>query len=104
MKKIIMLLGVTAIVTGCGENSKHIGIHGKTEQDEISVVGKIPGRIESLFVSEGDFVSKGDTLAILDAPEVDAKRAQAAGGRLLPLFKPLTSSLETSPTVCTEPS
>lgn len=79
MKKIITLLGVAAIVTSCGGNSKHIGIHGKTEQDEISVVGKIPGRIESLFVSEGDFVSKGDTLAILDTPEVDAKRAQAAG-------------------------
>lgn len=74
-----MLVSVTTVLISCGKTSKHSGINGKTEQDEVSVVGKIPGRIESLFVSEGDFVSKGDTLAILDAPEVDAKRAQAAG-------------------------
>lgn len=79
MKKISFLIVVVAVVSSCGKNTKRIGIQGKTEQDEISVVGKIPGRIDTLYVAEGDFVQKGDTLAILDIPEVEAKRAQAAG-------------------------
>lgn len=79
MKKISILISVAAILSSCGQKSNKIGIQGKTEQDEISVVGKIPGRIDVLMASEGDFVKKGDTLAILDMPEVDAKRAQAAG-------------------------
>ena len=38
---------------------------------------KVPGRILELRVSEGDYVKAGDTLAILDAPEVRAKMEQA---------------------------
>lgn len=79
MKKFSILIVLAALVSSCGKNTKPLGIQGKTEQDEISVVGKIPGRIDTLYVDEGDFVRKGDTLAILDIPEVDAKRAQAAG-------------------------
>ena len=40
---------------------------------------KVPGRILELRVKEGDFVHAGDTLAILDAPEVRAKMTQARG-------------------------
>lgn len=76
MKKLIYLLLPAVVLTGCS-NSKQPVIQGKTEQDEISVVAKIPGRIELVFVQEGDFVNKGDTLAILEIPEVDAKKAQA---------------------------
>jgi HlyD family secretion protein len=41
------------------------------------VSSKVPGRILELRVQEGDFVHVGDTLAILDAPEVEAKKTQA---------------------------
>jgi HlyD family secretion protein len=37
----------------------------------------VPGRILELRVKEGDYVKVGDTLAILDAPEVEAKMTQA---------------------------
>ena len=40
-------------------------------------VSKVPGRILEIRVKEGDFVKVGDTLAILDAPEVRAKMEQA---------------------------
>lgn len=79
MKKLSILISIATLLASCGQRSNPIGIQGKTEQDEISVVGKIPGRIDVLLANEGDFVKKGDTLAILDIPEVDAKRAQAAG-------------------------
>lgn len=54
-------------------------LQGKVERDELAVVGKIAGRIDRILVHEGDFVKKGDTLAILDIPEVEAKKAQAQG-------------------------
>ena len=38
---------------------------------------KVPGRILELRVKEGDYVKAGDTLAIIDAPEVRAKMEQA---------------------------
>ncbi len=54
-------------------------IQGQVEVSEYRVSSKVPGRILELRVKEGDFVKAGDTLAILDAPEVRAKMAQAQG-------------------------
>ena len=52
-------------------------IQGQVEVTEYRVSSKVPGRILELRVKEGDFVKVGDTLAILDAPEVRAKMEQA---------------------------
>ena len=54
-------------------------IQGEVEVTEYRVSSKVPGRILELRVKEGDYVRVGDTLAILDAPEVEAKKAQALG-------------------------
>ena len=52
-------------------------IQGQVEVSEYRVSSKVPGRILELRVKEGDFVKAGDTLAILDAPDVRAKMEQA---------------------------
>ena len=52
-------------------------IQGQVEVSEYRVSSKVPGRILEIRVKEGDFVKAGDTLAILDAPEVNAKKQQA---------------------------
>jgi len=52
-------------------------IQGEVEVSEYRVSSKVPGRILELRVKEGDYVHVGDTLAILDAPEVEAKKTQA---------------------------
>lgn len=52
-------------------------IQGEVEVSEYRVSSKVPGRILELRVKEGDYVHAGDTLAILDAPEIEAKKAQA---------------------------
>ena len=52
-------------------------IQGQVEVSEYRVSSKVPGRILELRVKEGDYVNAGDTLAILDAPEVRAKMEQA---------------------------
>ena len=52
-------------------------IQGEAEATEVRISGKVPGRIEKFLVDEGDRVKKGDTVAILDSPEVLAKLSQA---------------------------
>lgn len=52
-------------------------IQGQVEVAEYRVSSKVPGRILELRVKEGDYINAGDTLAILDAPEVRAKMTQA---------------------------
>ena len=54
-------------------------IQGQVEVGEYRVSSKVPGRILEIRVKEGDFVKAGDTLAIIDAPEVRAKMEQAQG-------------------------
>ena len=54
-------------------------IQGQVEVSEYRVSSKVPGRIKEIRVREGDFVRAGDTLAILEAPEVMAKMQQAQG-------------------------
>ncbi|MBG6110731.1 HlyD family secretion protein [Flavobacterium sp. CG_9.10] len=79
MKKIITLVAISTLFIGCGKSKNEGQIQGKVEKEQIAVVSKIPGKILKIFVKEGDLVKKGDTLAILDIPEVDAKKNQAEG-------------------------
>ena len=53
-------------------------IQGQMDVTEYRVSSKVPGRILKICKHEGDYVHVGDTLAILDAPEVRAKSAQAS--------------------------
>lgn len=52
-------------------------IQGQAEATEYRVSSKVPGRVLKYFVTEGDKVKAGDTLAILEAPDVMAKLMQA---------------------------
>ncbi len=56
-------------------------MQGQVEVSEYRVSSKVPGRILELRVKEGDYVKAGDTLAIIDAPEVRAKMEQARGAQ-----------------------
>lgn len=54
-------------------------IQGQVDVEEYRVSSKVPGRILEIRVKEGDYVNVGDTLAILDCPDIAAKKAQAMG-------------------------
>ncbi len=80
---ILAILGFTGVVVIAGligyltiGKSDDV-IQGEIEVSEYRVSSKVPSRILELRVKEGDYVHVGDTLAILDAPEVEAKKAQA---------------------------
>lgn len=57
-------------------------IQGQVEVAEYRVSSKVPGRILELRVKEGDYVNVGDTLAIIDAPDVKAKLTQAESAEM----------------------
>ena len=77
---IIGFIAVVAVVAAIGyftlDRQPEI-IQGEVEVNEYRVSSKVPGRILEIRVKEGDFVRAGDTLAILDAPEIRAKMEQA---------------------------
>lgn len=52
-------------------------IQGEVEVGEYRVSCKLPARVVEIRVKEGDFVRKGDTLAILEIPEMNAQEKVA---------------------------
>jgi HlyD family secretion protein len=52
---------------------------GKIKRETLAFAPKVTGRVLKIYVKEGDFVKRGDTLAMLDVPEVNAKLSQAKG-------------------------
>ena len=48
-------------------------IQGQADVTEYRVSSKVPGRILKYYVREGQQVHAGDTLALLEAPDVSAK-------------------------------
>lgn len=75
---IIFIISITFLIIN-SLSKKEIIITGVVETTEIDVSSKIPGRIDTILVKEGDIVRKGDILAKLESKELDAKLEQAKG-------------------------
>ena len=76
----LTLTGVIAIVALVGFFMLRKGpeiVQGQAVVTEYRVSSKVPGRILEFRVKEGQSVQAGDTLAILEAPDVQAKLEQA---------------------------
>lgn len=82
MKNYIVksLFLVTLLSLGaCKNETPQQLTEGKTKKEIVSFAPKVTGRILKIYVEEGQTVKAGDTLAMLDVPEVSAKIAQAKG-------------------------
>ncbi len=80
----LTLTGIIALVAIVGFFMLRKGpefVQGQADVTEYRVSSKVPGRILEFRVKEGDTVQTGDTLAILEAPEVTAKLEQAEAAR-----------------------
>ncbi len=88
MKKLIVILIVIAAVVGIGGyayknylqnqemlNPKFYSGNGRLEATEIYVSTKLAGRIEEIFVKEGDLVKKGDKLVQMQTNTLEAQKA-----------------------------
>ena len=77
---VISLFLVTLLSLGaCKNETPQQLTEGKTKKEIVSFAPKVTGRILKIYVEEGQTVKAGDTLAMLDVPEVSAKIAQAKG-------------------------
>lgn len=74
---IIILVLLVAIFGFVFWQPKAEFLQGEAEATEVRISGKVPGRIEVFRFDEGEQVRQGDTVAILDSPEVMAKYSQA---------------------------
>ncbi len=73
---ILVLTGIWFV-----SKSKTIVLQGRIEAKEIYLSSKIPSRLKSIEVKEGTSVIKGQLLATLESPEIDAKELQAIAAR-----------------------
>ena len=68
-----LVVAIVAIVGYLTIGNEPEVIQGQVEVTEYRVSSKVPGRILELRVKEGDYVHVGDTLAILEVPEVKSQ-------------------------------
>lgn len=78
---LIVIVAVVSVIGWVSSKARPVIIQGEAEAAEYRVSGKVPGRIEELYVKEGYQVHKGDTVVCIDSPEVRAKLAQALAAR-----------------------
>lgn len=81
MKNILYSIAAILVLQSCTNENKtqERKLEGKIDRDQIAVTTKIPGKIQQILVEVGQQVQKGDTLVILELPEVAAKSIQAQG-------------------------
>lgn len=53
-------------------------IQGEAVASEVRISGKVPGRIQQFLVEEGSQVTAGDTVVVINSPELYAKLEQAS--------------------------
>jgi len=74
---LLLVIAVVSIIGWVVLKPGPVMLQGQAEANEIRVSGKVPGRIDKFLVSEGMTVNKGDTLVLLNSPELQAKLMQA---------------------------
>ena len=74
---LVVILITISIVGYLVSRPRPVVIQGEAEATEYRVSGKVPGRIEEFRALEGQQVHKGDTLVIIDSPEIRSKIQEA---------------------------
>ena len=73
---ILVLIGIWFI-----SKPKTTILQGRVEAKEIYLSSKLPTRLKSIEVKEGASVTKGQLIATLESPEIDAKELQALAAK-----------------------
>lgn len=77
---LLIITGVVVLVAIAGMyafSTEDETIQGQADVDEYRVSSKVPARVLEIRVKEGQYVHAGDTLALLEAPDIAAKLNQA---------------------------
>lgn len=76
----VAILAIVVVVSALGMlmlRKQPVVLQGQIEATEIRISGKLPGRIDTFLVVEGQYVAQGDTLVVINSPEAEAKYQQA---------------------------
>ena len=81
---ILLVIAALAYVGFMRINPPEEIIQGQAEATTVKISGALPGRIEKIYVKEGDSVKTGDTLVHIHSSVAQAKLIQALG--IFPYF------------------
>lgn len=78
---LVVLVGIIAMATWFISKPDELILQGRIESSQVFLSSKIPSRVKNFLVKEGAYVKKGDIIAELESPEIDAKIIQAEAGK-----------------------
>lgn len=73
---VMLAIAILSAIGVIAMSNKPIVLQGQIEATEIRISGKLPGRIDTFLVKEGQNVRIGDTLVVINSPEAWAKYQQ----------------------------
>jgi HlyD family secretion protein len=77
----LVALPLALLVTACGnEDGGEVEASGTIETTDVTVSPLVSGPVVRLLVDEGSVVRRGDTLALIDASDLELQRAQLLAG------------------------
>jgi len=74
---VVIIIVATIVLIGKADKPGQIYITGIVEASNVDVSSKMPGRIDSVLVKEGEHVFKGQIVAIIISKELEAKLEQS---------------------------
>lgn len=86
----VAVLAIVIVISVLGMillGDKPVILQGQVEATEIRISGKLPGRIDTFLVKEGQNVKVGDTLVVINSPEAMAKYAQVNAMENIAVFQ-----------------
>lgn len=84
---VLILVVIVSTVGILALGNKPEILQGQVEATEIRISGKLPGRIDEFMVKEGQNVKKGDTLVLINSPEIWAKYDQVSAMENIAVFE-----------------
>lgn len=75
----VLVVAILFLVRKSGDRENET-IVGMIDATNVDVAAEFPGRLDSLYVKQGDTVQSGQLLGVLRTNEIDAIRAQAQAG------------------------
>ena len=93
----VVVLAIVIVVSLIGMillKKKPVILQGQIEATEIRISGKLPGRIDTFLVKEGQNVRQGDTLVVINSPEALAKYQQVNAMENIAKYQQIIASLQ----------
>ena len=78
---VIVTIGIVALVGLLAIRPEKELVSGEADASEYRVSNMVPGHIDTIYVTEGQRVRRGDTLAHIASRQIDAKMLQATAAQ-----------------------